>query len=82
MYPLDPALHSFLANKKNKTDLEILLYGVQANSPTKLTTVIFIWYFFLQSFTSRLDLKSVEITVDLFSFFISLKKKIKNAQND
>lgn len=35
----------------------------------------------LQSFTSRLDLKSVEITVDLFSFF-SLKKKIKNAQND
>lgn len=81
MYPLDPALHSFLANKKNKTDLEILLYGVQANSPTKLTTVIFL-IFFLQSFTSRLDLKSVEITVDLFSFFISLKKKIKNAQND
>lgn len=26
MYPLDPALHSFLANKTKKTDLEILLY--------------------------------------------------------
>lgn len=39
----------------------------------------------LQSFTSRLDLKSLEITVDLFScsfFFFIIKEKIKNAQND
>lgn len=38
----------------------------------------------LQSFTCRLDLKSLEITVDslLLFFFFSLKKKIKNAQND
>lgn len=56
MYPLDPALHSFLANKtKKKLTWKFFcitkrLYGVQANSPTKLTTVIFSWFFSFTKF--------------------------------
>lgn len=70
MYPLDPALHSFLAKIKNKIkfkkkiNLEILwrvsLRGCMASRQRQSD-------YGLQSFTSRLDLKSLEITVDLFS---------------
>lgn len=86
MYPFDPALHSF----PRETDLEILwrvsLRGRVVSRQRQSNRGDYRLQS-LQSYsaiTSRLDLKSLEITVDLFScsFLFSLKKKIKNAQND
>lgn len=85
MYPLDPALHSFLAEKLGNPFFFVLTCIIKRSYMASRQRQSNRVDYGLQSFTSRLDLKSLEITVDLFScsfFFFIIKEKIKNAQND